>query len=111
MGGYIQVITTLDSKEKAREIANLLVEKRLGACAHVIGPIFSVYRWKGEIESAEEWLCTLKTEEELYEKVEKAIKDAHPYEVPEIVCFSITGGSSEYLSWISHETGNKPEKL
>jgi len=108
MGGYIQVVTTLDSREKAKEIANLLVERRLAACVQVIGPVFSLYRWKGEVENAEEWLCAVKTEEGLYERVEKAIKDAHPYEVPEIVCFSITGGSSEYLSWISHETGGSP---
>lgn len=110
MGGYIQVVTTIGSKEKANEIANLLVERRLAACVQVIGPVFSLYRWKGEIENAEEWLCAIKTEEGLYERVETAIKGAHPYEVPEIVCFSIKGGSSEYLSWISQETVGSPDK-
>jgi periplasmic divalent cation tolerance protein len=105
MGGYIQIVTTIDSKEKAKEIATLLVEKKLAACVQVIGPVYSVYKWKGEVENANEWICNIKTEERLYREVERAIKDAHTYEVPEIVFFSITGGSGDYLSWISNETG------
>ncbi len=105
MNGFVQVVTTIDSRERATGIARLLVERKLAACVQVTGPIFSTYRWKGEVETAEEWLCTIKTKGELYECVEKAIKDAHPYEVPEIVCFPILAGSREYLAWISGETG------
>lgn len=103
MSEFIQVVTTLDSREAAEKIARLLVEGRLAACAQIAGPISSTYWWKGEIEEAEEWMCAVKTRAELYGRVERAIKEAHPYEVPEIVCFSITDGNRDYLSWITAE--------
>ena len=54
MRKIIQVITTTETKADAQAIARALVEKRLAACVQIIGPITSTYRWRGEIETAEE---------------------------------------------------------
>lgn len=67
----------------------------------IIGPVRSTYRWKGNIETAEEWLCLIKTRSDRYQEVEKAIKEIHPYETPEIVATPIVAGSEEYLNWLS----------
>lgn len=99
-GEFIQVHTTTEKREDAERIARLLVEGRLAACVQIVGPIKSVYRWKGNVEAAEEYLCLAKTRAELYGKVEAAILDAHPYETPEIVATVITAGSRDYLSWL-----------
>jgi periplasmic divalent cation tolerance protein len=100
MGPYIVVTTTVDSEEGARELGKRLVESYLAACVQVVGPISSTYRWKGRVETAQEWLCLVKTRQDLYDRVEAAIGEEHPYEVPEIVALAISQGSKDYLSWL-----------
>ena len=103
MTEYIQVSTTAEKQEDARRIAREVVEKRLAACAQVTGPISSTYWWNGKIEEAEEWLCVMKSRKDLYEHLEKAIKDIHPYKVPEIVAVPLLAGSRDYLEWLRNE--------
>jgi len=100
----IQVVTTTERREDAEKIAGLLVEKRLAACVQIIGPVLSIFRWKENIERAEEWQCHIKTRAGLYDAVEAAIKANHPYETPEIVALPILQGSREYLTWLHEET-------
>ena len=100
MKSYIQVSTTTETKEQAENIAQHLVEKKLAACVQITGPITSIYRWKGKVEKAQEWLCVIKTREELFDRVETAIKKMHTYETPEIVAVPIIKGSKEYLTWL-----------
>lgn len=104
MPGYIQVQTTTEKKEDAERIARVLAEKRLAACVQVLGPMRSTYWWQGRIDSAEEYLCLIKTRKALYKKVEKAIRENHPYAVPEIIGVPILKGSRDYLGWIKKET-------
>jgi periplasmic divalent cation tolerance protein len=100
MKSYIQISTTTETKEQAQTIAQHLVEAKLAACVQITGPITSIYRWKGKVENAEEWLCLIKTRDDLFKKVEAAIKKMHPYETPEIIAVPIVKGSKEYLNWI-----------
>jgi periplasmic divalent cation tolerance protein len=101
MTGYIQVFTTVDSEELAQRIARALVERRLAACAQVIGPIQSTYWWEGALETAEEWLCLLKSREDRYQQLSTAIHELHPYDVPEILAVPVSGGSADYLAWLN----------
>ncbi|MBW1742925.1 MAG: divalent-cation tolerance protein CutA [Deltaproteobacteria bacterium] len=103
METHLQVVTTTENREDAEKIAKVLVEKRLAACAQLVGPITSTYWWKGTIETAEEWLCYVKTHKDLYDELEEAIKAIHPYETPEIVAVPIVCGSSDYLEWLNTE--------
>jgi periplasmic divalent cation tolerance protein len=100
-GEYVQVLTTAGSEEEAKRLAALLVDRRLAACAQVLGPVASRYRWRGAIEEEREWQCLAKTEMAVYGEVEAAIREAHSYEEPEIVAFPILAGSPGYLGWIS----------
>jgi len=102
--GFIQVTTTAAERADAEKIARALVERRLAACVQVAGPVSSTYRWRGDIETAQEFLCIIKTRAELFEKVESAIRELHPYETPEIIATPITGGSADYLKWLADET-------
>jgi periplasmic divalent cation tolerance protein len=103
MKSYIQVTTTTETKEQAEKIAQHLVETQLAACIQIVGPITSIYHWKGKVENAQEWLCLIKTRDDLYNQVEAAIKSLHPYETPEIIAVSIIKGSKEYLNWLDKE--------
>ena len=104
MTDAIQVVTTTPTRDVAQQIASSLVERKLAACAQVAGPITSTYRWKGKVESAEEWLCVVKTRRDLYGAVEAAIRGVHPYEVPEILALPVLDGSADYLTWLKEET-------
>ena len=104
MKEYIQVFTTVEKREDADRIASAAVHKRVAACAQILGPIQSTYRWKDKTEEAEEWLCVMKTRKDLFSALEKEIKRIHPYEVPEIIALPIVAGSKSYLEWIQDET-------
>jgi len=100
MESYIQIITTTENRQDAEKIAAILVDEKLAGCVQIVGPITSIYRWKGCIETAEEWQCIIKSRRDLYEDVEKIIKKVHPYEVPEIIAVSMIEGSRDYLDWL-----------
>jgi periplasmic divalent cation tolerance protein len=103
MADYVQVITTTEKKEDAERIARTLVEARLAACVQVVGPVTSIYRWKGAIETAQEWQCVAKSRAGLFGEIDEAIRSVHPYEVPEILAVPITAGSRAYLEWLEGE--------
>jgi periplasmic divalent cation tolerance protein len=103
----LQICTTVATEDDARALADTLVQARLAACVQIDGPVTSVYRWKGNVESATEYRCSIKTRAELYPAVEQAIKLHHAYETPEIVATPIVAGSAEYLAWIEAETGSR----
>lgn len=103
MTEYLQIITTIDSREAAHAVAGALVERRLAGCVQVIGPISSVYRWQGEIETDEEWLCLIKTHAGRYAQVEEAIRELHSYDEPEILATPIADGSPGYLEWLGEQ--------
>ena len=108
MDEYIEVVTTTEKREDAEKIARSLVEERLAACVQIVGPIMSVYRWQGKIETAEEWQCRAKSRRDLFERIEEEIKRLHPYQVPEIIALPIEAGSADYLAWLDDcIVGNK----
>ena len=94
------ILTTAGSDAEARKIAQTLVERRLAACVNIVGPIHSVYRWKGAVESAAEHLLIIKTTAAAFARVRDAIRELHSYELPECVMVAIADGDQEYLSWI-----------
>jgi periplasmic divalent cation tolerance protein len=99
------VLTTAGSRDEAQKIALALVERRLAACVNTTGPIQSVYRWKGAVETSEEWLLVVKTTAAALDRVRAAIQELHSYELPECVVLPIEGGSQEYLAWLGENVG------
>lgn len=97
----IVVMTTVSERADAERIAAALVAKHLAACVQVSGPIESTFRWKGQVEISQEWVCAIKTRRDLYEDVEHAIREIHSYEQPEIIALPIVAGAEGYLRWIA----------
>ena len=100
----VVVLTTTDSAEAADELAHGIVDARLGACAQIVGPIRSVYRWEGSVQVEQEWQCLVKTTAERLDELTAYIKAHHSYDVPEIIATPIIGGSAQYLSWVRDDT-------
>jgi len=107
MAQCIQVFTTTAKERDAQKIAKALVKRRLAACVQVVGPVTSTYHWRGKIETTKEWLCLIKTTTARYRKVETAIMDLHPYEVPEIIAVPVVARYQRYLDWLAAETRTK----
>jgi len=103
MTEYIQVLTTVEQKDDAEKIAKTLVEKRIAACVQIIGPMTSYFHWQENLDSAQEFLCLIKSRKDLFAAVERAIKSLHPYEIPEILALPVINGNKEYLDWLREE--------
>ena len=103
-GLYLQVTITTDFRAEAERLGRVMVERRLAACAQIVGPVTSTYWWKGAMETAEEWVAVMKTTERLSAQLIAAIKAEHSYETPDIVAISIVDGLPDYLNWIAEET-------
>lgn len=100
---YIVVYTTFPNIRVAQKIINGLIKNRLVACGNIF-KLSSIYIWKGKIEQCPEYGALMKTGKKNYKKVERFIKKNHPYEVPEIISWTIEQGLKEYLDWIAKET-------
>ncbi|MCU0896644.1 MAG: divalent-cation tolerance protein CutA [Burkholderiales bacterium] len=102
------VLTNLPDRESADRLARGVVEARVAACVNVLSPARSVYRWKGAVETAEEYPVLIKTAADRYAELEKTIRALHPYELPEIVAVNIEAGLPAYLAWVETETRPQP---
>jgi periplasmic divalent cation tolerance protein len=98
------VSSTTGSEDSARELAAKAVAAKLGACAQIVGPITSVYRWEGQVQTDTEWRVEVKTAVDRIEPLVELIKANHGYDVPEIIVTPIEGGSRDYLTWVTTET-------
>ena len=102
MTDKIVVLVTCGSLKEGRRIARALVEARLAACANVLPTsVESIYRWKGNVEAAKEFLLIIKTSRARLAALETAVKRLHSYDVPEIIALPIEKGSRDYLAWLA----------
>ncbi len=101
---YLTILCTVPTFSAAQTIANELVSRELAACCNIIPGITSIYRWQGKVETDDELLVIIKSTEENYKAIENSIKELHPYEVPEIIAFTIEKGLGAYLEWINQST-------
>ena len=98
------VIANCPDEACANRIALAVVEAGLAACVNLLPRVQSVYRWQGNIESASEVPLLIKTTAGRYTELETAIRELHPYDVPEIIALPIAQGLPAYLDWLAAET-------
>lgn len=107
---FITIYTTASSKVEAEQISRTLIERRLIACANIIGDsdskasVASIYRWQGEIQQDNELVLLCKTRRDLFSSAADCIREVHSYDVPCIVAWPIVEIDSQYAAWIKSET-------
>jgi periplasmic divalent cation tolerance protein len=106
---YCLVFSAINDAAKAETIAVKAVEKRLASAVNTIDGMRSVYRWKGEIEKADELMQIFYTRAGLVESLSMLIKELHPYELPAILAVDIAKGLPDFLSWIGSNTASYVE--
>jgi len=94
-------LSTFPDAETARKISNQLVAEKFAACANILPSVESIYRWKEKIESGSETLVFFKLSEDGQSAFQEKLRSLHPYDVPEIIFFSVIGGLPEYFRWVA----------
>ena len=94
------VLSTFPDVATARRIGRELVEQHCAACANILPQIESIYWWEKRVENANETLALFKTTVARYAALETTLKRLHPYEIPEIIAFSLEQGLPDYLRWV-----------
>src|SRR5437867_9144490 len=97
---FVVVLVTAGSADEAGRIGRALVEERLAACANVVGPIRSIYRWQGTVEDAPEHLLLVKARAVDVPALEARVRALHSYDVPEVLALPVRAGSAAYLTWL-----------
>jgi len=103
MTDKIVVLSTCETEEEAVRVARHLVEKKLAACVNILPQARSVYRWKGKIEEASEFVLIVKSRRDLFDALRAEIVELHSYELPEVIALPLVDGSAEYLAWLDRE--------
>ncbi len=101
---YSVVLTTLGNRVDAQSLVRRLVEDRLVACGTIVENAFSIYEWQGKLEETSEVLVVLKTREDLWDELQKAVRELHPYDVPELLALPVQKGLPAYLEWLAGQT-------
>ncbi|MFK5635245.1 MULTISPECIES: divalent-cation tolerance protein CutA [unclassified Ornithinimicrobium] len=96
----VEVHVSVPDAESAERIATDLVARQLAACVHVLGPIASLYSWKGDVHRSQEWLLIVKSTAEAFPQVATAVRQQHRYDVPEIIAVPVTHALTEYAVWV-----------
>jgi periplasmic divalent cation tolerance protein len=109
MTEQIIVLVTCGSAEEARNIGRTLVESRLAACVNVLqSPVESIYRWKGRVNTAAEFLMIIKSSRARFSAVAESVKRLHSYEIPEIIALPMEKGTQDYLAWLTDSVREMP---
>lgn len=100
MSDALAIFCTCSNADEARRIARDLVASRLAACVNILPLVESIYRWQGEVETAQEALLVIKTVRERFPDVQQRILHLHSYDTPEIIALPVATGLEKYLAWI-----------
>lgn len=98
------VLTTFPNLALARKFSRDLLQNKLAACIQIIPKVESHYAWKGKLEKSREILLLIKTQADLFKRLETFFKKNHPYEIPELIQIPISKSAHAYLKWIQSVT-------
>ncbi|AWH89154.1 divalent cation tolerance protein CutA [Limnobaculum parvum] len=97
----IVILCTAPDEASAQEIATLVLAKKLAACVTILPGATSLYYWQGKLKQEYEVQMLLKTNCQHQDALMAALRQHHPYEVPELLALPISRGDKEYLSWLN----------
>lgn len=103
----VLILSTFGSAAAAESCGKRLIEAGLAACVQVEGPVQSIYRWQGVIETSDEFRLVAKTTPARQAACQSAIQANHPYDLPELVSLQATA-SRAYAQWVAEQTEQAP---
>ena len=103
MTRIVSVYAVFADADEAQRIARIAVGERLAACANILGPCRSVYRWQGKVEEADEVAAIFKARADKAEALTARIAELHSYDVPAIAVWPIESAWPAYADWVEAE--------
>jgi len=100
----VSVYAVFANAEEAERIGRAVIEERLAACINILGPVRSIYRWRGAVESADEVAAIFKTRHDRVDALITRIAGLHSYDVPCIVTWPVDKLLSSYADWVEDST-------
>lgn len=101
----VSVYAIFADADEAERIGRTVVEERLAACINILGPVRSIYRWQGAVETAEEAAAILKTTDARANRLIARIAELHSYDVPCIATWPIDKILASYADWVDDNAG------
>jgi periplasmic divalent cation tolerance protein len=101
---FVVVLVTVPDAAVGETIAKALLDARLAACVNRVGPVHSLFRWQGRLDSADEQLLLVKARRSALARIEALVQQLHPYELPELLALPVVAGGAAYLGWLAAET-------
>src|SRR5436190_17744645 len=108
MTEIVVALTTVPADFDAPALARAIIDARVAACVNILPAVRSVYRWQGAVEEALEQQLVIKTTRESVDALWKALKERHPYEVPEFIVLPVVDGNPAYLEWVRESVSSTP---
>lgn len=102
----VLVLTTFPADADTEAVGRALLADRLVACMNVLPPMRSMYRWEGQVETADERQVILKTRASQVAALQARLAELHSYQVPELLVVPVIGGGDAYLAWVAAETAD-----
>lgn len=99
-----EVVITAPDPEWLAELCRVLIAEKLCAGSHLVTEIRSIYTWQGEVVDKPEARVALHTRLSLVPEIKDFVAERHPYQVPCVIAWPISGGNPAYLDWIVEET-------
>jgi len=100
MPQLVFIYITCKNKSEAKRIGKALLQEQLAACVNIFDGMYSIYRWKGKMEMANESVLIAKTTKKLYPELSRKVKQLHSYSVPCILQIPVTAGNKKYIEWL-----------
>jgi periplasmic divalent cation tolerance protein len=107
MSAIATVYATFPDAAEAERISRALVEEGLAACANILGPCRSIYRWEGKIEDVEEIAALFKTKADVAEALIARLAELHGYDVPAAVMWPIGAAHAPYAQWVEAQVNRR----
>lgn len=87
-------------RESARQIANILLDEKLIACANLVGPMESIFDWDGKRDSGEEFGVLFKADADQLDQAVDRLAELHPYDIPAIMGWRCDSAPEETRNWL-----------
>ena len=101
----VSVYAVFADAEEAERIGRTVVEERLAACVNILGPIRSIYRWQGAVQTADEIAAIFKTNREQADALIERVSALHSYDVPCVVSWPVEKVVGKYANWVEDSVG------
>jgi periplasmic divalent cation tolerance protein len=103
---FCYLYLTCEDLGEAKQIAQVLLEKHLVACAKFM-PIECRYWWQDEITDGKEVLMMMESRQDLFDEVEKAIAPLHSYDTFVLESVPASKVSDRATKWMKECLGKE----